>query len=154
MIKIPPPVVSTFRVPRSRSWSSSIPVEQNTNKNETLTRGVSKESSAVCSADNGGWSINNKRNSIEFEGADEEAQSRGLSADNPGIQSIISDSAVRVRRYITFFVARTSILQTVERSNSNNMLDIEMRESSRNQHRYPITVRVNSGELDGGDEDF
>ena len=157
VITIPQPTLSIVRTQRNRSWSSSMPVELiglNTNKNEILTRGVNSTPSAAGSADNEGRSIESKRDNEELDVDEGEGQDQGLSADKPRFQSIISDSAVALRKYIRFFVARTSLLQTVERSNSGNMLDIEMRESRHNQHHHPITVRVNSGELDGGDGDF
>ena len=87
-----------------------------------------------------------------------------------GISSIIINTAAMLSESIQFFVARTSLLQSVDNSYSrgtgsgsgsgrgsrSNTRDIEMsmsRSESMSGTEY-LPIRTVSGDLDGGEEDF
>lgn len=163
VIRIPAPLLNSVSVRRSRPGSRSSPGaisptagRLSTDKNEILT--ISTNQSPLCSEFGRGGSSRvrgNRDGEDEEEEKVEEAQNQGAHTSTPaGIRSMMSDTAIMLKNSIRFFVVKTSLLQSVERNNGSDMLDIEMSRSRDHQHRLSARVRVNSGELDGGDEDF
>lgn len=108
-------------------------------------------------------------------GSGERGGESDLKQDVPvvsGISSIIINTAAMLSESIQFFVARTSLLQSVDNSYSrgtgtgsgsgsgrgsrSNTRDIEMsmsRSESMSGTEY-LPIRTVSGDLDGGEEDF
>ena len=84
---------------------------------------------------------------------EEEEEVVSVCVDHTGVAALICETALYMHRSITLFVNRTSILQSTQRSHGNIDAAPAIELGSSSSLRYG-TVRVVSGELDGGSDDF
>ena len=84
---------------------------------------------------------------------EEEEEVVSVCVDHTGVAAFFCESALYMHRSITLFVNRTSILQSTQRSHGSIDTTPAIELGSPSSLHYG-SVRVVSGDLDGGSEDF